>query len=68
MDMNGEMCPKKTNRRVHLDSMLKFYISRWHQIVKHMDAHVHFELLSTKWWMITLIVASTISEINKIVV
>jgi len=67
MDMNGEMCPKKTNWHVHFDSTLKFYISRWHQIVKHTNAHVHFESLSTKWWMIMLIVASTISKINKIV-
>jgi len=27
MDMNGEMCPKKTNQCTHLDDMLKFYIS-----------------------------------------
>ncbi len=28
MDMNSEMCPKKTNRWAHLNGTLKFYISR----------------------------------------
>jgi hypothetical protein len=28
MDMNSEMCPKKTNRWAHLDSTLEFYILR----------------------------------------
>ncbi len=68
MDMNGEMCPKKTNRWAHLNSTLKFYISHWRKIVEHTDAHVHFESPSVKWWTITLAVAPAINEINKIVV
>jgi hypothetical protein len=56
--MNGEMCPKKTNQWAHLDDTLKFYISRRRHIIEHTDAHAHFELPSTKWWMITLIVVS----------
>jgi len=67
MDMNGEMCPKKTNRWAHLDNTLKFYISRRRKIVEHTDAHAHFESPSAKWWTITLAVAPAISEINKTV-
>jgi len=68
MDMNGKMCPKKTNRWVHLDNTLKFYISCRRKIVEHTDAHAHFESPSAKWWTITLAVAPAISEINKTVV
>jgi hypothetical protein len=68
MDMNGEMCPKKTNRWAHLNGTLKFYISRRRKIIEHMDAHAHFESLSTKWWTITPTVAPVISEINNTVV
>jgi hypothetical protein len=68
MDMNGEMCPKKTNRWAHLDNALKFYISCQHKIIEHTDAHAHFESPSTKWWTITLVIASAINEINKTVV
>jgi len=68
MDMNGEMCPKKTNRWAHLDSTFKFYISRRRKIVEHTDAHAHFKSPSAKWWTITFAVALMISEINKIVV
>ncbi len=53
------------NRWAHLDNMLKFYISRQRKIVEHMDVHVHFKLLSTKWSMIMLIIALAINEINK---
>jgi hypothetical protein len=67
MDMNNEMCPKKTNWWVHLNGTLKFYISRQRKIVEHTNAHGHFELSSTKWWTIMLVVVSTIKEINKIV-
>jgi hypothetical protein len=56
------------NRWVHFDGMIKFYISHWCQVIKHTDAHAHFELSSTKWWMITLVVRLTINEINKTVV
>ncbi len=41
MDMNDEMCPKKTNRWSHLDDTFKFYILSWHHIVEHTDAHAH---------------------------
>jgi hypothetical protein len=68
MDMNGEMCPKKTNQWAHFDATLKFYISRQRKIIKHTDAHSHFKSPSTKWWTITLAVAPTISEINKTIV
>jgi hypothetical protein len=68
MDMNSEMCPKKTNRWAHLDSTLKFYISRRRKIIEHIDAHAHFESPSAKWWTITLTIALAISEINKTVV
>ncbi len=68
MDTNDEMCPKKTNRWAHFDSTLKFYISRRRKMVKHTDAHAHFESPSAKWWTITLVIAPTISEINKTVV
>jgi hypothetical protein len=33
-----------------------------------MDAHAHFELLSTKWWTITLTITLAISEINKTII
>jgi hypothetical protein len=68
MDMNDEMCPKKTNRWAHLDNTLKFYISRRRKIVEHIDAHAHFESRSAKWWTIMLTVAPTINKINKTVV
>jgi hypothetical protein len=68
MDMNGEMCPKKTNRWAHLDITLKFYILCRCQIIEHMDAHAHFESSSTKWWMIMFVVTPAINEIDKTVV
>ncbi len=68
MDRTGEMYPKKTNQWAHLDSMFKFYISCWCQIIKHMDTHAHFKSPSTKWSMITLTIAPMINEINKIVI
>jgi hypothetical protein len=68
IDMNGEMCPKKTNRWVHLDSTLKFYVSRRRKIVEHRDAHAHFESPLAKWWTITLAIAPAINEINKTIV
>ncbi len=68
MDMNGEMCPKKTNRWAHLDGTFKFYISRQHKIIEHMDTHAHFKSPLTKWWTIMLSVVSVINEINKTVV
>ncbi len=66
--MNGEMCPKKRNQCIHLDDTLKFYISCRCKIIEHMDAHAHFELLSTKWWTITLTITLAISEINKTII
>jgi hypothetical protein len=68
MDMNGEMCPKKMNRWALLDGTLKFYISCRHQIIKHTNAHAHFESPSTKWWTIMLVIAPTISKITKTVI
>ncbi|CAN5954952.1 unnamed protein product [Sphagnum jensenii] len=68
MDMNGEMCPKKTNWWVHLNGTLKFYILCRRKIVKHTYAHAHFESSSTKWWTIMFIITPTISEINKTIV
>jgi hypothetical protein len=66
--MNGEMCPKKMNWWAHVNGTLKFYISCRRQIIEHTDTHAHFELPSTKWWRIMLIVVSTISKINKSIV
>ncbi len=68
MDMNNEMCPKKRNRWAHLDSTLKFYISRWSQIIEHTNTHAHFKSPLTKWWTITLTDAPVISEINKTII
>jgi hypothetical protein len=68
MDMNGEMCPKKTNQCTHVDDTFKFYISCRRKIIEHTDAHVHFELSSTKWWTITFIVVLAIIKINKTIV
>jgi hypothetical protein len=68
MDMNDEMCPKKTNQWAHLNNTLKFYILHWCQIVKKTDAHVHLESSSTKWWTIMLAFTLAINEINKTIV
>jgi hypothetical protein len=68
MDMNNEMCPKKMNQWAHFDGMFKFYILCRRQIVKHINAHAHFESPSTKWWMVMLIIALMINKINKTVV
>ncbi|CAK9860154.1 unnamed protein product [Sphagnum jensenii] len=68
MDMNGEMCPKKTNRWVHLNGTLKFYILCRRKIVKHTYAHAHLKSSSTKWWTIMFVVTPTINEINKTII
>jgi hypothetical protein len=64
MDMNGEICPKKTNWWAQLDDTFKFYISFRCQFVEHTNAHAHFKSLSTKWWMIMFVVMLAINEIN----
>jgi hypothetical protein len=68
MTMNGEMCLKKINRLAHFDGMFKCYILGQCKIVEHTDAHVEIKSLSTKWWMIKIVVVLTINEINKTVV
>jgi len=70
----GETWPKKTNRWLALESMLKFYITRAPRIVAFLDEHreqvgnAALPILTSSWWLLTYMFALVIAIIIETVV